>query len=185
MHAYKAQYSPYLQCFSLLNRRQNLAFLSLWFYAPVSARQASPYRAKGHRLSVRVMLRSFPLALLAAFTTVLAQETGANNSTTPTSTIGEITIHTITVGKEENVFQPNSIVATPGDVVKFVFYPTNHSVIRAEYGEMCDEFYSSMAPALTHIRRRQDIHAYRTKMSPPLEAASFRAFSRSLTPARL
>jgi len=83
------------------------------------------------------MLRNCFLAVLACLSAALAQETGANNDTTPTTTVGEITIHTVTVGRLENEFQPNSIIATPGDIVQFVFYPTNHSVIRAEYGYPC------------------------------------------------
>lgn len=71
--------------------------------------------------------------LLALTATVESKgETGIENSTTPTTTQGEITIHTTGVGSKQNVFSPNSINALPGDVVTFQFCPGNHSVIRAE-----------------------------------------------------
>jgi plastocyanin len=79
---------------------------------------------------------------LAAFATFAsAQEvqgaTEAINSTTPTSTQDEITIHTILVSNTTHYFTPNSINALPGDIVTFKFWPGNHSVIRAEYGYPC------------------------------------------------
>ena len=54
------------------------------------------------------------------------------------------------------ISQPNSIVAQPGDIVTFQFYPTRHSVIKAAYGYPCvpydyidnggDMFYSGWMP---------------------------------------
>ena len=79
------------------------------------------------------------LAALASFAS--AQEvkgaTGAINDTTPTSTQDEITVHTILVSNTTHYFTPNSINASPGDIVHFKFWPGNHSVIRAEYGYPC------------------------------------------------
>lgn len=63
--------------------------------------------------------------------------TGAINDTTPTSTLDEITVHTIDVSNRTHYFTPNSINALPGDIVTFRFWPGNHSVIRAEYGYPC------------------------------------------------
>ena len=74
---------------------------------------------------------------LLAMVNAQVGETGVDNSTTPTTTQGEVTIHTVAVGKATNQFQPNSINANPGDIVTFQFYPKNHSVIRAEYGYPC------------------------------------------------
>ena len=62
-------------------------------------------------------------------------ESGAENSTTPTSIEGEITIHTINVGSD--AFYPNSIVANPADKVMFIFHDGNHSVIQSLYGWPC------------------------------------------------
>ncbi|KAK3070094.1 hypothetical protein LTR53_011060 [Teratosphaeriaceae sp. CCFEE 6253] len=71
-------------------------------------------------------------AIAAAITTGLGQADSAN-STTPI-VAGEFTVHTITVGKVPNKYDPNSIIATPGDIVTFEFWSGNHSTIRAAYG---------------------------------------------------
>ncbi|OCL13694.1 hypothetical protein AOQ84DRAFT_92228 [Glonium stellatum] len=41
--------------------------------------------------------------------------------------------HSIAVGQLENRFSPDNLNASVGDVVKFSFFPSNHSVARAEY----------------------------------------------------
>ncbi|KAK5112736.1 hypothetical protein LTR62_003834 [Meristemomyces frigidus] len=66
-----------------------------------------------------------------------AQSSTSSVTTTTAVTSGEVTVHTITVGKVENQFEPNSLVAIPGDIVSFQFYPGNHSVARAQYGFPC------------------------------------------------
>jgi plastocyanin len=43
------------------------------------------------------------------------------------------TIHRVNVGIGGYSYDPNVTYAAEGDIVQFVFYPTNHSVIRAEY----------------------------------------------------
>lgn len=45
--------------------------------------------------------------------------------------------HIVTVGKLLNQFDPDSLTAKVGDVIQFAFYPTNHSVGRAEYHQAC------------------------------------------------
>lgn len=45
--------------------------------------------------------------------------------------------HTVAAAKGGHSYDPDVIVAEPGDVVEFQFYPTNHSVIRAAYGYPC------------------------------------------------
>ncbi|KAF8419427.1 hypothetical protein EV426DRAFT_287931 [Tirmania nivea] len=47
------------------------------------------------------------------------------------------TTHTITVGRAAHAFKPSSVKAAIGDVIKFEFYPTNHSVVRAEFDAPC------------------------------------------------
>lgn len=47
------------------------------------------------------------------------------------------TTHIITVGRAAHAFSPSSLKAAVGDVIKFEFYPTNHSVVRAEYDAPC------------------------------------------------
>ncbi|RMJ26564.1 hypothetical protein PHISP_02556 [Aspergillus sp. HF37] len=57
--------------------------------------------------------------------------------------------HTVKVGPRENPHQyvPHNVSAAVGDVVLFEFYPTNHSVVQADYMAPCvpargDVFYS-------------------------------------------
>ncbi len=74
------------------------------------------------------------LAVMAITSTAHAQ----NESTNGTSSAvvqGEITIHTVTVGKIPNAYDPPSVSAVPGDIISFEFWASNHSVIRAAYGE--------------------------------------------------
>lgn len=69
-----------------------------------------------------------------------AQSTNATQTSSASPSVvteGEITIHTVTVGKVVNQFEPNSIQANPGDIVSFQFYPSNHSVIQASWGFPC------------------------------------------------
>lgn len=82
---------------------------------------------------------------LTAYSTIASGQdvngaTGAINDTTPTSTLNEITVHTIDVSNRTHYFTPNSINALPGDIITFRFWPGNHSVIRAEYGYPCVPF---------------------------------------------
>ena len=42
-------------------------------------------------------------------------------------------LHTVAVGSNGFSYNPNTTFADPGDIVVFQFFPTNHSVIRAEY----------------------------------------------------
>ncbi|QDS76792.1 hypothetical protein FKW77_002284 [Venturia effusa] len=51
--------------------------------------------------------------------------------------------HRINVGQGGHSFSDNSLFAQVGDIVQFVFYQTNHSVIRGEYfeGEDCPNDY--------------------------------------------
>lgn len=80
--------------------------------------------------------------LLSAFSSIALGDdvtgaTGAINDTTPTAPDGEITVHYVNVSSRTHYFTPNSIVALPGDIVNFRFWPGGHSVIRAEYGYPC------------------------------------------------
>ncbi|KAK8087951.1 hypothetical protein PG997_002912 [Apiospora hydei] len=65
-------------------------------------------------------------------------------------------IHTVSVGATGFSFRPESITANVGDIVRFNFYATNHSVARAEFGYPCIPyetveigrrgFYSDLVP---------------------------------------
>lgn len=96
-----------------------------------------------HHLFVR---RAFPgfLALLTLSTTGTAAST-ASIMSTKTSSIPSTTTfagpatHTIQVGPKTNphAYVPHNITASVGDTVVFEFYPTNHSVVKADYLAPC------------------------------------------------
>jgi plastocyanin len=76
------------------------------------------------------------IASLCSFLGILSLAQGASSSTanpSATSTSKAAATHTVNVGDGGFFFTPNTTYANPGDVVQFVFYPTNHSVVRAEY----------------------------------------------------
>lgn len=60
----------------------------------------------------------------------------AGSGPTPTSSM-PATTHTISVGGAGFKFTPENLTAEVGDVVEFRFYPTGHSVVRAELGYPC------------------------------------------------
>ncbi|CAI7650889.1 unnamed protein product [Penicillium glandicola] len=98
-----------------------------------------------------------PLAWLALATMILAADSsstanstatattttsGAGSSSTSTSTTSSstgIATHTIQVGPKSSPHQyvPPNITANVGDIVVFEFYPTNHSVVKADYLAPC------------------------------------------------
>lgn len=71
----------------------------------------------------------------AAPTTSSASDTASTESSTSTSS-QQIT-RTVSVGGTGHTFNPAVVQLSPGNVVEFAFYPTNHSVIRAEYKFPC------------------------------------------------
>ncbi|PWY92871.1 hypothetical protein BO70DRAFT_425522 [Aspergillus heteromorphus CBS 117.55] len=81
------------------------------------------------------------LPQLLVWTTILssaaAQSTTYASAITPTS--GGAATHTIKVGSKEypHGYSPRNITAAVGDVVVFEFYPTNHSVVKADYMAPC------------------------------------------------
>jgi hypothetical protein len=56
-----------------------------------------------------------------------------SSTTSPYTTSATPAVHTVAVGNNGHRFNPNTTFANPGDIVVFQFFPTNHSVIRAEY----------------------------------------------------
>ena len=81
-------------------------------------------------------------------TSTSATADSTTSSSSKSTSTGEAT-HTISVGPKSSphAYVPHTIKANPGDTVVFEFYPTNHSVVKADYGAPCvpaDEgvFYS-------------------------------------------
>jgi plastocyanin len=64
--------------------------------------------------------------------------TVTTGSTTSSTSTGKAT-HTVSVGPKTSphAYVPHSISANVGDVVVFEFYPTNHSVVKADYDAPC------------------------------------------------
>lgn len=64
---------------------------------------------------------------------------GSTSAGTSTSTSTGIATHTIQVGPKSDPHQyvPTEITANVGDIVVFEFYPTNHSVVKADYLAPC------------------------------------------------
>ncbi|KAH8728955.1 hypothetical protein GQ44DRAFT_768822 [Phaeosphaeriaceae sp. PMI808] len=65
-------------------------------------------------------------------------DTSSTVSNHPSSTSSAAAqTHTIQVGLADHKFKPEVTEAQVGDTVEFRFYPTNHSIVRAEYGYPC------------------------------------------------
>jgi plastocyanin len=64
---------------------------------------------------------------------------GSTSAGTPTSSSTGIATHTFQVGPKSDPHQyvPTEITANVGDIVVFEFYPTNHSVVKADYLAPC------------------------------------------------
>lgn len=86
----------------------------------------------------------------------LSSEDSGSSSASPTSTAtssagsatssANATIHTVTVGEGGyNKFVPNATLANAGDIIQFLFYPSNHSVVKAQEGYPCIP-YDTMNP---------------------------------------
>ncbi|KAJ5663231.1 hypothetical protein N7507_003962 [Penicillium longicatenatum] len=72
-------------------------------------------------------------------TTVSSCDSYTTTSTSTTTTSTGITTHTIQVGPKvsPHAYVPQNITANPGDILVFEFYPTNHSVAKADYLAPC------------------------------------------------
>ncbi|KAI0146867.1 hypothetical protein GGR57DRAFT_516704 [Xylariaceae sp. FL1272] len=81
---------------------------------------------------------------LSSSSSVSSTRTSTSMSAKTTST-AEPATHTVNVGQGGFKFTPNSLTAKTGDHVEFVFWPTGHSVARAEHGSPCLP-YESVVP---------------------------------------
>jgi plastocyanin len=84
------------------------------------------------------MISLFRITLLLAINFAASSLAESSTKSTPSSTTSSAAqTHTVTVGKANNAFDPSTIQALPGDEILFQFFPTNHSVVRSEYGYPC------------------------------------------------
>ncbi len=98
---------------------------------------------------------SLALAVMAITSTAHAQNV-STNGTSSAVVQGEITIHTVTVGKVPNAYDPPSVLAVPGDIISFEFWASNHSVIRSAYGERSIE-WANVRAELTRLLRKASL----------------------------
>lgn len=100
------------------------------------------------------------LSSTSSFATTTASASSSDlHTTTSISTTTKstgITTHTIQVGPKisPHAYVPHNITASPGDILVFEFYPTNHSVAKADYLAPCvpassGEFWSGEFNAFT------------------------------------
>src|ERR1700744_832972 len=69
----------------------------------------------------------------AAQTASSGASSASSASSAASSSTSGAKVHRVNVGSGGFSYDPNTTYADVGDIVTFVFYPTNHSVIRAEY----------------------------------------------------
>ena len=89
--------------------------------------------------------------------TMTATASGFTTSSSAASSTG-IATHTVQVGPKSSphAYVPHSLTANPGDVVVFEFYPTNHSVVKADFLAPCQPadgnyFYSGMFNSFSQV----------------------------------
>ena len=88
---------------------------------------------------MQILALSALLAFAVAQSSVsqAASITSASSQSIATRTSSGVFTHTVAVAKAGHKFSPDVTLASVGDVIEFQFYPTNHSVIRADYGYPC------------------------------------------------
>lgn len=91
---------------------------------------------------------AWPLLFSLAIT-ITTGTTTTDGAASKTLSSRGVTTHTVQVGSKQapHAYVPHSITAAVGDVVVFEFYPTNHSVAKADFLAPCvpasqGEFYS-------------------------------------------
>lgn len=102
-------------------------------------------------LSAVLIILYVPLAL-AQYGGPPPASTTTSSSAAPLATAADppsTTLQTVTVGQNGALaFNPDSIVATAGSQVEFIFFPQEHSVVQASFDKPCQPindtgFYSS------------------------------------------
>jgi plastocyanin len=89
-------------------------------------------------LLASLILATVAVAADSSSVSATATSNRVSTSASTTSSTG-IATHTIQVGPKSNPHQyvPTNITANVGDIVVFEFYPTNHSVVQADYHAPC------------------------------------------------
>lgn len=86
----------------------------------------------------QLLLASVLVTVATAADSASLAATQTSNEASTTSATG-IATHTFQVGPKSDPHQyvPTNITANVGDIVVFEFYPTNHSVVKADYLAPC------------------------------------------------
>ncbi|KAK6526072.1 hypothetical protein TWF281_011111 [Arthrobotrys megalospora] len=91
----------------------------------------------------------FAAALAALYSTASAAPTPTKNEARQVAPAGAT--HSVVVGRGGLRFDPENIVAEPGDIVEFHFLPRNHSVAQSNFANPCQPisstaFFSGFVP---------------------------------------
>lgn len=117
------------EIFAQSNRRATMRSVALALVALLQL-------ASGQQLSAATSTTVVdPAATTSAAT--ITDGAGAASTASATATTSDPITQTIAVGLGGHVFSPNVVQLSKGNFVEFQFYPTNHSVIRAEYKFPC------------------------------------------------
>ncbi|KAK6513142.1 hypothetical protein TWF506_009308 [Arthrobotrys conoides] len=93
----------------------------------------------------------FAAALATLYSTVSAAPTPTKNDITARQVAPSGATHSVVVGRGGLRFDPENIVAYPGDVVEFHYLPRNHSVAQSNFANPCQPigptaFFSGFVP---------------------------------------
>ncbi|RVD89568.1 uncharacterized protein DFL_000571 [Arthrobotrys flagrans] len=94
----------------------------------------------------------FAAALAALYSTVSAAPTPTKNEVAARQVAPAGATHSVVVGRGGLRFDPENIVAEPGDIVEFHFLPRNHSVAQSNFANPCQPigataFFSGFIPS--------------------------------------
>jgi plastocyanin len=79
----------------------------------------------------------FSTAALAALAYADDSSSTSSSSATATTGIPATSTFDVTVGKDGLKFDPETLTASPGDLIHFHFYASNHSVVQSTFDKPC------------------------------------------------
>lgn len=80
-----------------------------------------------------------PLILLArADSSSSSSSTSASTTSTATTGIPATYTHDIKIGANGLSIEPDTLIASPGDLLNFHFYASNHSIAQSSYDKPCE-----------------------------------------------
>lgn len=84
-------------------------------------------------------MRSYILAATTLAALVYADDSSSTSSSSATATTGVPATSTldVKVGSNGLNFEPDTLTASPGDLIHFHFYASNHSVVQSSFDKPC------------------------------------------------